>query len=449
MIKESKLQKYIINRRVAEKHSREEWLDVQRQHNVKFPSDYIEFIDSYGIGAIDNFLWILSPWTDNDNLNFFVNMKKSMWAYQYLREESPEDFPFELYPATDGLLPFGLTDNGDELYWQNTDDNPNLWKLIIYESRSTVYYEYNLSFTDFLVGLFVGGISCEILPDEWPRYKRVIFIPCLDAVEEEKQKLTTLLKKELDMNIEKNEEILKNTCKLRNEYEVELFEKAIEEICSTQRAEYVLNLCSGFDDDTEDEEVMFGLVHAVEELGGDDGLYWTAMGLERMWRNKEWCKILLYRILNSDEDRIKYPEVINRLPWRERDRNISLLADILHEDKEMFADKIDEVLKDCSVVYQINKYPNGEIMVIYDRNGAVWNGKLDTIYESDNGLDDGESGYEEYHACLFKVIDVIKPGKNSIKVNDWVEISRLNPPEQIFDSKGLQIWGQSRGDRQC
>ena len=115
----------------------------------------------------------------------------------------------------------------------------------------------------------------------------------------------------------------------------------------------------------------------------------------------------------------------------------------------MFADKIDEVLRDCSVVYQINKYPNGEKMVIYDRNGAVWKGKLDTIYESDNGLDDGENGYEEYHACLFKVIDVIKPGKNSIKVNDWVEISRLNPPEQIFDSKGLQIWGQSREDRQC
>lgn len=449
MRKESKLQKYIINRRVAEKHSREEWLDVQRQHNVKFPSDYMGFIDLYGTGAIDNFLWIFSPWTENDNLNFFVNMKKSMCAYRYLHEESSKDYPFVLYPAANGLLPFGATDNGDELYWQNSDDNPDFWKLIIYESRSTVYYEYNLTFTDFLAGLLEGSISCEILPEEWPRYKRVKFIPYLDEAGEEKQKLTNILKQKLDVNIEKYEEMLKNTRKLRDETEVELYEKTIEEICSTQRAEYVLNLCSGFDDKTEDGEVMFGLVHAVEELGGEDGLYWIAMGVERMWRNKEWCKILLYRILNSDEDRIKYPEVINRLPWRERDRNISLLADILHEDKEMFADKIDEVLKDCSVVYQINKYPNGEIMVIYDRNGAVWNGKLDTIYESDNGLDDGESGYEEYHACLFKVIDVIKPGKNSIKVNDWVEISRLNPPGQIYDSKGLQIWGQSKEDEQC
>ena len=64
MIKENKLQKFLISRRVAEKHSREEWLDVQKQHDVKFPSDYMEFIDSYGAGAIDNFLWILSPSVD-------------------------------------------------------------------------------------------------------------------------------------------------------------------------------------------------------------------------------------------------------------------------------------------------------------------------------------------------------------------------------------------------
>lgn len=55
--------------------------------------------------------------------------------------------------------------------------------------------------------------------------------------------------------------VLKENRKLKNDNEIEIFEDAIEKLLETND---VKCLYCGFDNDTEEEEVMFGLVHAVE-----------------------------------------------------------------------------------------------------------------------------------------------------------------------------------------
>ena len=37
-----------------------------------------------------------------------------------------------------GLLPWGYTDNCDELYWL-TDGEPDGWKIVVHESRAPEY----------------------------------------------------------------------------------------------------------------------------------------------------------------------------------------------------------------------------------------------------------------------------------------------------------------------
>lgn len=61
---------------------------------------------------------------------------------------------------------------------------------------------------------------------------------------------------------------LKNNRLLRDESEVEKFEKAIENILDMNDVNHIEILCQGFDDLTENDEAMFGLIHAIESNEG-------------------------------------------------------------------------------------------------------------------------------------------------------------------------------------
>ena len=47
------------------------WNTIENENNIVFPEDYKWFLENYGVGSINDFLWILSPICDNLNLNSF------------------------------------------------------------------------------------------------------------------------------------------------------------------------------------------------------------------------------------------------------------------------------------------------------------------------------------------------------------------------------------------
>lgn len=86
----------------------------------------------------------------------------------------------------------------------------------------------------------------------------------------------------------------------------------------------------------------------------------------------------------------------------------------------------------------------------------VWNKKIDivceidTFYESDNGLDMEEKGYEEFHSCVLKVVEIkyieqkfvekIKLKDKQLSKNELFELNYHNEPDLIKNQKGLVIW---------
>ena len=50
-----------------------------------------------------------------------------------------------------------------------------------------------------------------------------------------------------------------------------------------------------------------------------------------------------------------------------------------------------------------HEHPNGRYILL-DNDGEQVEAMYDTDYESDNGLDENEEGYEEYHCILFQRI---------------------------------------------
>lgn len=140
------------------------WNEVEDKFNIVFPDDYKQIIDMYGSGAVNHFLWIYSPFSSNTNLNLMNKFYELKISYEYMKNNFPEKFPLEFYNGKRGIFPWGITDNGDELYWNFTD---NTAEILIYESRYSNMQKYDEDLSGFLVNLLSKKISCDIFPDDF------------------------------------------------------------------------------------------------------------------------------------------------------------------------------------------------------------------------------------------------------------------------------------------
>ena len=134
---------------------------------------------------------------------------------------------------------------------------------------------------------------------------------------------------------------------LQNEKQVQDFEQSIEKMISMNTSDCMKNLCLGLDDETENDEVMFGLVHTIEsfdqELGLEQSLTKLAEALPFMLPHaKEWAKTFQKRILNHAEARYVYATVISNTDNAAKDMVLSLMDEIKMKNPDQFAKKVDE-----------------------------------------------------------------------------------------------------------
>ncbi|WP_062050326.1 Imm30 family immunity protein [Bacillus sp. JCM 19034] len=136
---------------------------------------------------------------------------------------------------------------------------------------------------------------------------------------------------------------------LQSQEEIDAFEEALGNIIGLEDKSVITELCMGFDDDTEQYEVMFGLVHGIEHLykeNIEDGLYLIAIAVPSVIdRAREWMEVLHYRILNHEQVRRVYGNMLSKLDDNSKEIIINLLRDIKSEDPDMFSNSVDEVLK--------------------------------------------------------------------------------------------------------
>lgn len=140
---------------------------IERQLGSSLPTDYKDFVLIYGVGLIDDFIWVFSPFVENENLNFMSKKDDILESYKLLKSQFPNDYRHNIYPDCNGLLPWGITENGDELFWL-VNGIPEHWKVVVYGSRSEEYIEYNCTLTEFLYKLLTRKIKCRLFPDEFP-----------------------------------------------------------------------------------------------------------------------------------------------------------------------------------------------------------------------------------------------------------------------------------------
>jgi hypothetical protein len=139
------------------------WQNVENIIGTVLPSDFKNFIEKYGSGSINNFLYIFNPFSERKQLNLAYRLKEQIGVLLELKNSFGEEIPFDFFPSKNSLLPLGMTENGDVVHWL-TNSDPNKWSIVVNESRSSDFQCFEMGLTDFLVSLFSNPSFCRAFP---------------------------------------------------------------------------------------------------------------------------------------------------------------------------------------------------------------------------------------------------------------------------------------------
>lgn len=132
---------------------------------------------------------------------------------------------------------------------------------------------------------------------------------------------------------------------LRTELECEAFDLALEGLAGDMEDAVIQQIFKVFDDDTEQEEIMFGLVHFLESYQMEMYLTQLLESLPEMLENaRSWAIVLNQRILNDDSYRKDYADIAAGMPSRVKKSLAFLLEEIREDNPRLFERKANMIL---------------------------------------------------------------------------------------------------------
>ena len=136
-----------------------------------------------------------------------------------------------------------------------------------------------------------------------------------------------------------------NARKLNTNEEYELFEGALQALQASITIDDIAEICKAFYDDTQDDEVMFGIIHLIEQLQGEEYLKKIAICTPDMKEAHDWAMTLNKRIINSQKYFEKYIEIIGDLEKEYKEKILKLLVDVKNDNPKRFGDKINMLIE--------------------------------------------------------------------------------------------------------
>ena len=139
-----------------------DWVVIEKQYQICLPDFYKKFISLYTEQDLSiRFLWILNPHSSNVNLNF----EKSLYfveAYEQMRGLFPNDYE----RAQGSFFPWGVTDNGDSIFW-STENGQDIWQVGVHSSDQGEEELFDLDTEGFLMALIKRSLVSDILPSDF------------------------------------------------------------------------------------------------------------------------------------------------------------------------------------------------------------------------------------------------------------------------------------------
>lgn len=128
-----------------------------------------------------------------------------------------------------------------------------------------------------------------------------------------------------------------------------MFEESLEEIGAEENVAHIAILCQGFDDATEHEEVMFGLVHTIEgydhHSSPEEAISNFIVAAPTMLpQAADWLRTMLVRILNDVNSRLLFSQLLTTSNPTAKEAIQMMLQKISAEDPAKFEAKVNEVV---------------------------------------------------------------------------------------------------------
>lgn len=129
-----------------------DWAGLSQSWGTKFPSDYRRFLESYGFGTIQDFLYVSEPepknhWKGQSNAGMDY-----VTANAYANWPEAEKEP-QLVGADPVLIGWGGDGSADILCWDASGDDPDGWPVLMYKSDDWMWRRYDCGMVDFLLGV--------------------------------------------------------------------------------------------------------------------------------------------------------------------------------------------------------------------------------------------------------------------------------------------------------
>jgi hypothetical protein len=162
--------------------STKKWRQVERRIGTPLPTDYKNFIDRYGTGCFNNLVIPYNPFAKSETVNLIQALDAHHHANRQTRRMGDPSwsavYPFDLFPAADGVLPWGTTANFGEIFLWQVSGPPETWVTIAYNLRNGEYEVWKLPFTTFLAKLLMKEIESVVLCGDFPfKPEQLDFIP--------------------------------------------------------------------------------------------------------------------------------------------------------------------------------------------------------------------------------------------------------------------------------
>jgi hypothetical protein len=141
-----------------------DWAAVEAKIKTPLPADYKAFVTTYGSGTIDEYFSVFTPFAKTKR-DLPTQIERQLGAMRQVRDAG-EKMKYPLFPEPGGLLPWGLTDNGDVFYWLTTGA-PDSWTVVTNVGRGPDYEEFKMSMTDFLAGILSRKAKSEAFPEDF------------------------------------------------------------------------------------------------------------------------------------------------------------------------------------------------------------------------------------------------------------------------------------------
>ncbi|MFJ7067896.1 hypothetical protein [Streptomyces sp. NPDC101115] len=134
-----------------------DWDAITVAYGTRFPSDYMDFLSTYGSGEIDGMLAIFAPATDPDLLVRCVSRLPVDVLDLPEIDEWSDTHQAELYDPAD-IMVWGETAEADVLGWITVNDEADDWPVAVY-THGGEWTVFTCTMTGFLTRLLGGDFE--------------------------------------------------------------------------------------------------------------------------------------------------------------------------------------------------------------------------------------------------------------------------------------------------